>query len=319
MSVHVELLVHQGGQMHFEGLALRYINGEVVECTFDSDFLCYFQLKKLGMEDLKYDSVEKVWFMDQGKTLADGLNEANNDADAAKIIEAGKERVVEVYLDTSRIESFDGKNEELESEWHNGLSSSDPKAEVSVIDANVRVVHLLDDSDRTSDPEFVEAMDNLGVSRFWRRVHLTLTEDGEELDQLNEATVNCGNPNPRGQEEIPMNNDVIIDMTNMASHDDNRHSSSDADDKESSEDFDFEPYVEDVPGEEVSFDEVNIEEFHKDDLNPRAVTNSSLSSCRNSSESDHDVDAKVDAENSTRFFAGKPWSDSTCDDSKLAE
>ncbi|CAN1128632.1 hypothetical protein LINPERHAP2_LOCUS4749 [Linum perenne] len=48
MSVPVELLVHHDGQMRFEDRAPKYVNGEVVECTFDSDFLCYFHLMKLG-------------------------------------------------------------------------------------------------------------------------------------------------------------------------------------------------------------------------------------------------------------------------------
>ncbi|CAN1248870.1 hypothetical protein LINPERPRIM_LOCUS6910 [Linum perenne] len=68
--------------MHFEGRAPKYVNGEVVECTFDSDFLYYFQLMKLGTEDLKYESVEKIWFVAPGKMLANGLNEVKNDADA---------------------------------------------------------------------------------------------------------------------------------------------------------------------------------------------------------------------------------------------
>ncbi|CAN1194178.1 hypothetical protein LINPERHAP2_LOCUS42426 [Linum perenne] len=67
MSVPVELLVHHGGLMSFLGRTPKYVNGEVVECTFDSNFLCYFQLKKLGTEDLKYDSVEKIWFVPQGR------------------------------------------------------------------------------------------------------------------------------------------------------------------------------------------------------------------------------------------------------------
>ncbi|CAN1261879.1 hypothetical protein LINPERPRIM_LOCUS11040 [Linum perenne] len=42
MSVQVELLVHHGGRMRFNGRAAHYAGGEVVEVTFDSDFLCYF-------------------------------------------------------------------------------------------------------------------------------------------------------------------------------------------------------------------------------------------------------------------------------------
>ncbi|CAN1128633.1 hypothetical protein LINPERHAP2_LOCUS4749 [Linum perenne] len=151
----------------------------------------------------------EIWFVALGKTL----NEVNNDVDAIKIVEAGKKGVVDVYLDTTKIESFYGVNEELESEWHNGLSGSDPEADVFAVAANAGVVHLLDDSDRTSDPEFLEAMDNLGVSRFRRRVHLTITEDGEEIEQLNEPTIGRGNQNQRAEEEIPMDNDAMVDMT----------------------------------------------------------------------------------------------------------
>ncbi|CAN1134946.1 hypothetical protein LINPERHAP2_LOCUS8579 [Linum perenne] len=247
--------------MSFSGRTPKYVNGEVVECTFDSDFLCYFQLKKLGTEDLKYDSVEKIWFVAPGKTLANGLKEVANDADAAKLVAAGKKGVVEVYLDTTKIESYYGDNEELESEWHNGLSGSDPEADV---------VHLIDDSDRTSDPEFLEAMENLGVSRLRRRVRLTVTEDGEEIDQLNERTVRRGAPT--------------------------------------------EP---DVSSEEVSLDDVNTECNQTDECFPRALSNSPVSSYRNSSQSNHDVDDKLDDDDYSSVLAGQPWYDPTCDHSKL--
>ncbi|CAN1184737.1 hypothetical protein LINPERHAP2_LOCUS37152 [Linum perenne] len=112
MSVQVELLVHHGGRMQFNGRAAQYVGGEVVEVTFDSDYLCYFQLMKIGTEDLKYDSVEKIWFVAPGMSLSDGLEQVLNDTDAEKIGEAGKKGVVEVYLDTTTVESGYGDNEE---------------------------------------------------------------------------------------------------------------------------------------------------------------------------------------------------------------
>ncbi|CAN1186795.1 hypothetical protein LINPERHAP2_LOCUS38325 [Linum perenne] len=121
MSVQVELLVHHGGRMRFNGRAAHYAGGEVVE---------------LGTEDLQYDSVDRIWYVAPGKTLSNGLVRVLSDADAVKLCEAGKEGVVEVYLDTSAVESCYGDNEELESEWHNGLSGSDPEVEVSAMAAN---------------------------------------------------------------------------------------------------------------------------------------------------------------------------------------
>ncbi|CAN1153098.1 hypothetical protein LINPERHAP2_LOCUS19176 [Linum perenne] len=72
MSVQVELIVHHGGRMRFNGRAAQYVGGEVVEVTFDSDYLCYFQLVKIGTEDLKYDAIDKIWFVAPGKTLKNG-------------------------------------------------------------------------------------------------------------------------------------------------------------------------------------------------------------------------------------------------------
>ncbi|CAN1163450.1 hypothetical protein LINPERHAP2_LOCUS25038 [Linum perenne] len=215
MSVQVELLVHHGGRMQFNGRAAQYVGGEVVEVTFDSDYLCYFQLMKIGTEDLKYDSVEKIWFVAPGMSLSDGLEQVLNDTDAEKIGEAGKKGVVEVYLDTTTVESGYGDNEEVESEWHNGLSGSDPEAEVSGVGANVGVVHLLDDSDRTSDPEFLEAMANLGVSQFRRSVRTTVSGNGVEVEQLAESALNRRQLGPRAREEIVVDPNVMVDLATM--------------------------------------------------------------------------------------------------------
>ncbi|CAN1274533.1 hypothetical protein LINPERPRIM_LOCUS15428, partial [Linum perenne] len=229
MSVQVELIVHHGGRMRFNGRAPQYLGGEVVEVTFDSDYLCYFQLVKIGTEDLKYDAVDKIWFVPPGKTLTNGLEEVLNDADARKICEAGKAGVVEVYLDTTTVESCYGDNEELQSEWHTGLSGSDPEAEVSAVAANVGVVHLIDDSDRTSDPEFLEAMENLGVSRLRRRVRQTFSENGEEVQQLTEA--NRRHQPLRAREEIIVDQNVMVELSALEGNNARIHSASDGDDE----------------------------------------------------------------------------------------
>ncbi|CAN1135643.1 hypothetical protein LINPERHAP2_LOCUS8965 [Linum perenne] len=300
MSVQVELIVHHGGRMRFNGRAPQYLGGEVVEVTFDSDYLCYFQLVKIGTEDLKYDAVDKIWFVPPGKTLTNGLEEVLNDADARKICEAGKAGVVEVYLDTTTVESCYGDNEELQSEWHTGLSGSDPEAEVSAVAANVGVVHLIDDSDRTSDPEFLEAMENLGVSRLRRRVRQTFSENGEEVQQLTEAN--------RRHQPLRAREEIIVDQNGNNAR---IHSASDGDDEgyyeDSSDDSDF----------EAPSGEVLSEDFSDDVMNTGDEINSPVSSYRNSSESAHDVDDKVDGDGNLDLLSGEPWYDPSCDHSKL--
>ncbi|CAN1184738.1 hypothetical protein LINPERHAP2_LOCUS37152 [Linum perenne] len=311
MSVQVELLVHHGGRMQFNGRAAQYVGGEVVEVTFDSDYLCYFQLMKIGTEDLKYDSVEKIWFVAPGMSLSDGLEQVLNDTDAEKIGEAGKKGVVEVYLDTTTVESGYGDNEEVESEWHNGLSGSDPEAEVSGVGANVGVVHLLDDSDRTSDPEFLEAMANLGVSRFRRSVRTTVSGNGVEVEQLAESALNRRQLGPRAREEIVVDPNVMVDLATMDGNVGRLHEHCDGDDDmydaDSDEDSDFEAPSEDLSSEEFSEEDVNSQD---DNISP-------VSSYRNSSESDHDVDDKVDGDGTNDLLSGEPWYDPSCDHSKL--
>ncbi|CAN1248655.1 hypothetical protein LINPERPRIM_LOCUS6823 [Linum perenne] len=194
MSVQVELLVHIGGRMQFNGRAAHYAGGEVVE-----DLVC--------------------------GTREDAVKWVSPSLVRRRYGEAGKEGVVEVYLDTSAVESSYGDNEELESECHNGLSGSDTEAEVSAVATNVGVVHLIDDSDRTSDPEFLEAMENLGVARFRRRVRHVLSENGEEVEQLTEA--NRRHQPPRAREEIPVEPNVMVDLAAMAGNDGRLHSASD--------------------------------------------------------------------------------------------
>ncbi|CAN1278991.1 hypothetical protein LINPERPRIM_LOCUS16826 [Linum perenne] len=111
--------------------------------------------------------------------------------------------------------SFYDDNEELESERHNKLSGSDPEAEVSVVPASVGVIHLIDDSDRTSDSEFLEAVGNLGVSR----VRTILSENGEEVDQLNEPTVNRRHQTARAREEIVVDENVMVELATMEGND----------------------------------------------------------------------------------------------------
>ncbi|CAN1316705.1 hypothetical protein LINPERPRIM_LOCUS30159 [Linum perenne] len=123
--------------MHFSGRCAKYVSEEAVEVTFDMDFLCYFQRKKVGTKELKYDSVERMWLVSLGKTLACGLVQVCNDENAEKISDVGKDEVVQVYMEGTNIESFYGDNEELESEWHHGLSGSDPEVEVSAVATNV--------------------------------------------------------------------------------------------------------------------------------------------------------------------------------------
>ncbi|CAN0900159.1 hypothetical protein LINGRAHAP2_LOCUS20684 [Linum grandiflorum] len=48
------------------------------------------------------------------------------------------------------------------------------------------LIHLIDDSDRTTDPEFYEALNNLGILGLRRKFRSQRADGGEEVDQVYE-------------------------------------------------------------------------------------------------------------------------------------
>ncbi|CAN1820486.1 hypothetical protein LINPERHAP1_LOCUS29117 [Linum perenne] len=80
-----------------------------------------------------------------------------------------------------------------------------------VAKVDVGVVHLIDDSDRTTGPEFMEAMENLGLTNRRRRVRTTFDEYGMEVEQLNEVSVNNPSHDVINQEGgLQLNEDDMV-------------------------------------------------------------------------------------------------------------
>ncbi|CAN1132150.1 hypothetical protein LINPERHAP2_LOCUS6833 [Linum perenne] len=202
------------------------------------DYVCYFQLKKIGTEILGYDSVEKMWYVLPGGTIGNDLREIKDDVDADKVRSAAKSGVVTLYIEATGEPTVVVDNEDDGPINEHGYATSDSEAEVSGTRAHQGFNHLIDESDRTSDPEFQEAMENLGISGLRRRkVRATYQADGGvEVDQLNEVAVN------RVQQEevlIDVEDNMDMEFLNMPSIEIPQNPNSDADD----EDSDFEPPV----------------------------------------------------------------------------
>ncbi|CAN1835876.1 hypothetical protein LINPERHAP1_LOCUS34563 [Linum perenne] len=183
------------------------MGGEAVEASIYRDSLCYFQLIKIATEELHYHAVERMWYVEPGLTPADGLHPIRTDRDAIAMGEAAAGGVVSLYMEVGQNESGFGDNEQ----------ELDPEADASGIRADEGLIHLLDDSDRTSDPEFDEAMANLGLTDYRRKVRTQYNTDGVEVDQLNEVTVNQS----AQQEEIVVPDDGFdgMEFMNARSHD----------------------------------------------------------------------------------------------------
>ncbi|CAN1725549.1 hypothetical protein LINPERHAP1_LOCUS127 [Linum perenne] len=119
--------------------------------------------------------------------MENGLRPITKDDDARELLDAATEGIIQLFMETTPVRSFVGDNDE--SDYELGYRSSDPEAENSHVAADVGVVHLISDLDRTTDHEFMEAMENLGLTSRRRRVRTTFDEYGLEVEQLNEVSM----------------------------------------------------------------------------------------------------------------------------------
>ncbi|CAN0928547.1 hypothetical protein LINGRAHAP2_LOCUS36562 [Linum grandiflorum] len=198
----IELVVHHGGKLIFSSRGPEYHGGTAIDITLEADNLSYESILKIGLDDLKYQSVERMFFLPPGHSLVDGLHPLHSEADVRQLVEDAKFGVVTLYLEATFCEAVVGDNEDDTSEGNPGYGSSGDEGDSdelnSGVGADVGVVHLIDDSDRTSDPEFMQAMANLGISHMRRRMRTTFASDGEEVDLVNELYVNQGHANDGG-------------------------------------------------------------------------------------------------------------------------
>ncbi|CAN1161421.1 hypothetical protein LINPERHAP2_LOCUS23902 [Linum perenne] len=93
MDLRAELLVYHGGRMKIAPGSAEYRGGHVAEVDVLDDYVCFFQLKKIGTETLGYDSVERMWYVTPGGTLGTDLREINDDADDERVRAAAKSGV----------------------------------------------------------------------------------------------------------------------------------------------------------------------------------------------------------------------------------
>ncbi|CAN0917880.1 hypothetical protein LINGRAHAP2_LOCUS30565 [Linum grandiflorum] len=170
-----------------------YDGGQVIEVVLAKDVITYSRLKQICTKDLDYSNVDRIFYIMTGAVIADGVIVVAGEADVADLKESLKFGVVSLFIEGARVEAFVADNEDVSSDSENESYGSDPEGEYSAVAANVGVVHLLSDSDRTSDEEFHQAMMDLGVAHR-SRVRANVFPDGIEVEQLNEVSVNQARP-----------------------------------------------------------------------------------------------------------------------------
>ncbi|CAN0857804.1 hypothetical protein LINGRAHAP2_LOCUS6933 [Linum grandiflorum] len=228
----------------------------------------YSGLEKFAQDDLQMPVVDSIWFVPPGSSLADGLCQIRSMEDNANLVEATRHGVVSIYVEGIEQPSYVGDNEDGTSGWDQPFDADD-----SVVGAHVGVVHLISDSDCTSDEEFLRAMDNLGISQYRRKYRTTYLGDGVEVDMTTELVgvnerVGLNDINEARPEEMKVDSTGINDMNRV----DNTPLQHESDgDGEESEDSDFE-------------------------VGEQTLNNSPASSYRGPSDSNHDVADKIEGD-----------------------
>ncbi|CAN1144491.1 hypothetical protein LINPERHAP2_LOCUS14134 [Linum perenne] len=114
----------------------EYRGGKVAEVDVMDDYVCFFQLRKIGTEILAYELVEWMWYVPPGGTIRDDLREINADADAERVRSAAKSGVVTLYIEATGDPTMVADNEDADPLNEHGYGTSDSEAEVSGIRAH---------------------------------------------------------------------------------------------------------------------------------------------------------------------------------------
>ncbi|CAN0838728.1 hypothetical protein LINGRAHAP2_LOCUS2316 [Linum grandiflorum] len=125
-----------------------------------------------------------MWYLIPGKSLSDGsdgVKEIYSDIEVVRgMLEAAKFGPIFLFFNCVKEQAGDNLTV-------GGIQGRVPDEDIEDGDHSVGVgglIHLLDDSDRTTDPELYEALENLGVMGMRRNCKVAHTKDEEEVDQL---------------------------------------------------------------------------------------------------------------------------------------
>ncbi|CAN0884835.1 hypothetical protein LINGRAHAP2_LOCUS14959, partial [Linum grandiflorum] len=58
-----EVVVQHGGRLVIGDTGPEYVGGTAVEMTLVKDYVCFFEIVKMGTENLEYSSVERIFYL----------------------------------------------------------------------------------------------------------------------------------------------------------------------------------------------------------------------------------------------------------------
>ncbi|CAN0903222.1 hypothetical protein LINGRAHAP2_LOCUS22441 [Linum grandiflorum] len=141
------------------------------------------ELHDLGLYHIKYTKILGIWYLDQGKSLVDGLYIVKDESDIeGLILAAGSDMQIRIYF-----EGVNGEGGADNQQGTMGLGSESSKrgGPRSPVDNSVgpEFIHLFDESMRTTNDEFEAALHNMGVRRTKRTVAYMQYSSDEEAQQ----------------------------------------------------------------------------------------------------------------------------------------
>ncbi|CAN0921660.1 hypothetical protein LINGRAHAP2_LOCUS32707 [Linum grandiflorum] len=170
--------------MHWRNGIAEYRGGLTFPYHIFKEDLTVRHLTLMTTFDLKYDSLDKLWYMWPGMSMGNGIHEIDLEEEVLDgLLVATSYGDVHVYMECAQNDDkFVGDNMTngfSEHEVHEDLDDS-----VNQSIGQGGLIHLIDDSDRTTDPEFYEAMDKLGVPGYRKKMRSRRTLDGWEVSQI---------------------------------------------------------------------------------------------------------------------------------------
>ncbi|CAN1278761.1 hypothetical protein LINPERPRIM_LOCUS16742 [Linum perenne] len=112
----IELVVHHGGDLIYSRDAPRYVGGDAMEISMAKNILSYSSIVHIATEDLKYASVERIFYLRPGATMANGLRPITKDDDARELLNTATEGIVQLFMETTPVRSFVGDNDDSDYE-----------------------------------------------------------------------------------------------------------------------------------------------------------------------------------------------------------
>ncbi|CAN0857613.1 hypothetical protein LINGRAHAP2_LOCUS6834, partial [Linum grandiflorum] len=213
----VTLVIHHGGTVVWpDEYVPQYIRGSTFQMHIFKKEVTYERLHQIARWEFQYESANRMFYLPHGQNMSDGMVEIFSEMSVShRLLYSGIDGVITVYMTCIvNDEEFVGDNMTEGVRVENTRANGDEEVQRSVAEGGL--IHLIDDSDRTTDPEFYEALNNLGILGLRRKFRSQRADGGEEVDQVYEEMEASTGPS----NHVPVNTGPTPSETNSQPNED---------------------------------------------------------------------------------------------------